>query len=151
MARHTALDVAPTKGENVDGAQGVHAVPPSPLAHVPAGHVAHWAVPGLGAMDPGAHGTQRFDVAFAKRPTPQGEHAAVGAPAFVDTQPAAHVHAAEPVDTESVKAPHAKHDVDCEEGAKKPTAHAAHVAVPTLLSVYEPGAHGMHAVSSEEP
>ena len=25
------------------------------------------------------------------------------------------------------------------------------VAVPTLLSVYEPGAHGMHAVSPEEP
>ena len=59
MARHTDAAVAPTNGEYVDGAQGVHATPPSPLFQVPAGQAAHWALPAAGATEPGAQDMQR--------------------------------------------------------------------------------------------
>lgn len=53
MARHTDAAVAPTNGEYVDGAQGVHATPPCPLCQVPAGHATH-RLPAAGATEPGA-------------------------------------------------------------------------------------------------
>lgn len=41
MGWHTALDTPPSKGVYVAGAQGVHAVEPEALAHVPAGQLGH--------------------------------------------------------------------------------------------------------------
>ena len=74
MARHTELAVAPTNGEYVDGAQGVHAVPPCPLFQVPAGHAAHWALPAAGATEPGAQGTQLRPPANENVPSGQLSH-----------------------------------------------------------------------------
>ena len=178
MARHTELDVAPTKGEYVDGAQGVHAVPPCPLTHVPAGQVSHRGIPYVGAMEPGAQNSHASDVAFAKKPGVHGEHETVGALAFADTAPGAHEHAEAPVDTASVCAPQSAHAVAPVAGAKVPTGQAAggggggvnrwgrgsaagsprtppharvQAAFPTLLLEKVPTGHKVHDEAPWEP
>lgn len=151
MARHTELDVAPTNGEYVDGAQGVHAVPPCPPTHVPAGHVSHQGVPYAGATEPGAQMAHASDVAFAKKPGAQGEHETVGALAFTDTAPGVHEHAAEPVDTASVCAPQGAHAVAPVAEAKVPTGQGVQAALPTLLLEKVPTGHRVHDEAPWEP
>jgi hypothetical protein len=53
-AGHAAQLAAPV-GEDIPGAQGVHAVEPGLAAYCPAGHATHCAVPMLGATYPAWH------------------------------------------------------------------------------------------------
>lgn len=114
MARHTELDVAPSNGEYVDGAQGVH-TDAFTLDQDPARQLEHCAEPLSGAYDPAAQATHRPEVALEKEPGAQGAQDA----APLGTVPGMHTHAVAPAASDTAFAPQAVQDVDPAEEEKK--------------------------------